>query len=60
MAKIYISDLPERMEIDKQEMKRILGGNEILSELIVQYLSRHPAAEDTLEGITNWRKKRYY
>ena len=56
MAKISINDLPDEIEIDMKDMKRILGGNEILSELILGYLARNPAAEDSLGGITNWWK----
>jgi hypothetical protein len=54
MARIHIGDLPEKFEFDEKEMRRILGGHEILSGSILRYLSRNPAAEDTLEGITNW------
>ncbi len=56
MAKIRIRDLPERVEFDEKEMRRILGGGAMRSEFILSYLSNHPAAEDTLGGITNWWK----
>ncbi len=57
MARIHIRDLPERMEFDEKEMRRILGGGAMISELIRSYLSRHSGAEDTLDGVLNWWKK---
>ena len=35
-------------------MKKERKGKEELSEKILNYLRKHPNAEDTVEGITRW------